>query len=175
MKRGNDELVHQMEIEEVKRIDEDIEGLSELLRVVVDDGASIGFLPPMKQEEAIKYWETVLSPEIILFIARINNEVAGSVQLHLSTKQNGSHRAEIGKLMTHPKFRRNGIGRALMQKAEERANQENRSLLVLDTREGDLSNKLYVSLGFVEAGKIPCYAESANGELHTTVFYYKCI
>ncbi|MCP1124349.1 GNAT family N-acetyltransferase [Bacillus sp. 3103sda1] len=168
-------MVHQLEIEDVKIIDEDIEELSELLRVVVDDGASIGFLPPMKQEEAIKYWETVLSPEAILFVARINKEVAGSVQLHLSTKQNGSHRAEIGKLMTHPKFRRNGIGRALMQKAEERANQENRSLLVLDTREGDPSNKLYTSLGFVEAGKIPRYAESANGELHTTVFYYKCI
>ncbi len=30
--------------------------------------------------------------------------------------------------MTHPNFRRNGIGRLLMQKAEERAKQENRSL-----------------------------------------------
>ncbi|MDC2866487.1 GNAT family N-acetyltransferase [Bacillus sp. BP-3] len=168
-------MVSQLEIEEVKIIDKDIEKLAELLRVVVDDGASIGFLPPMTQEEAIKYWKSVLSSEVILFIAKINNEIAGSVQLHLSTKQNGRHRVEIGKLMTHPKFRRNGIGRALMQKAEKRAIQENKSLLTLDTREGDPSNQLYISLGFVEAGKIPHYARSANGELHATVFYYKMI
>jgi ribosomal protein S18 acetylase RimI-like enzyme len=56
-----------------------------------------------------------------------------------------------------------------MQKAEERAIQEGRSLLMLDTREGDRSNYLYTSIGFVEAGRIPRYAQSANGELHATV------
>jgi ribosomal protein S18 acetylase RimI-like enzyme len=166
-------LFSDVKIEELKSIGEHIDKLSELLVKVVEDGASIGFLPPMKLSEAKKYWETILKPEVILFIAKINNEIVGSVQLHLCTKQNGSHRGEIGKLMTHPNFRRNGIGRSLMQKAEERAKQEGRSLLVLDTREGDPSNHLYTSIGFVESGRIPNYAKSANGELHTTVFYYK--
>ena len=112
-----------------------LKSFSELLKTVVDDGASIGFLPPLEEKEAAKYWQTVLAPEVILYVAKINNEMAGSVQLHLVTKPNGIHRAEICKLMTHPNFRRNGIGRSLMQKAEERAKQENRSLLVLDTRE----------------------------------------
>lgn len=162
-------------IEEIKRIDEDIEELSELLKTVVNDGASIGFLPPLEQKEATNYWQTVLAPEVILYVAKINNEVAGSIQLHLVTKPNGIHRAEICKLMTHPNYRRNGIGRLLMQKAEERAKQENRSLLVLDTREGDSSNRLYKSLGFQESGKIPGYAISPNGELDATVIYYKMI
>ncbi|MEH7052485.1 GNAT family N-acetyltransferase [Bacillus pseudomycoides] len=164
-----------LEIKEIKLLDEDIEELSELLKTVVDDGASIGFLPPLEQEETTKYWQTVLAPEVILFIAKINNKVAGSVQLHLITKPNGSHRAEICKLMTHPNFRRNGIGRSLMQKAEERAKQESRSLLVLDTREGDPSNRLYKSLDYQESGKIPGYAISPNGELDATVIYYKFI
>ena len=164
-----------LEIKEIKLLNEDIEGLSELLKTVVNDGASIGFLPPLEQEEATKYWQTVLAPEVILFIAKINNKVAGSVQLHLITKPNGIHRAEICKLMTHPNFRRNGIGRSLMQKAEERAKQENRSLLVLDTREGDSSNRLYKSLDYQESGKIPGYAISPNGELDATVIYYKMI
>lgn len=133
------------------------------------------FLPPLDQEESEKYWETVLAPEIILYVAKINNEVAGSIQLHLVTKPNGIHRAEICKLMTHPNIRRNGIGRSLMQKAEERAKQENRSLLVLDTREGDPSNRLYQSLDYQEAGKIPEYAISPNGSLDSTVIYYKVI
>ncbi|MBE7149132.1 GNAT family N-acetyltransferase [Bacillus mycoides] len=162
-------------IEEIKGLDEDIEELSELLKTVVNDEASIGFLPPLEQKEATNYWQTVLAPEVILYVAKINDEVAGSIQLHLVTKPNGIHRAEICKLMTHPNYRRNGIGRLLMQKAEERAKQENRSLLVLDTREGDSSNRLYKSLGFQESGKIPGYAISPNGELDATVIYYKMI
>ncbi|MBE7128680.1 GNAT family N-acetyltransferase [Bacillus mycoides] len=162
-------------IEEIKRLDEDIEELSELLKTVVNDEASIGFLPPLEQKEATNYWQTILAPEVILYVAKINNEVAGSIQLHLVTKPNGIHRAEICKLMTHPNFRRNGIGRLLMQKAEERAKQEKRSLLVLDTREGDPSNRLYKSLDYQEVGKIPEYAISPNGELDATVIYYKMI
>nr|WP_188645914.1 hypothetical protein [Marinithermofilum abyssi] len=65
------------------------------------------------------------------------------------------------------------VGRSLMQKAEERVKQEGRSLLVLDTREGDPSNHLYTSMGYIRAGRIPNYAKSANGELHATIFYYK--
>ncbi|MDN3015399.1 GNAT family N-acetyltransferase [Paenibacillus sp. BSR1-1] len=160
-------------IEELYSIEESISELSELLVNVVDDGAAVGFLPPMKPSLAREYWETVLSPGVILFAAKINNRIVGSVQLHLCMKQNGLHRADIAKLITDPDFRRQGLGRALMQKAEERALQEGRSLLVLDTREGDASNKLYQSLGFIEAGRIPNFAKSANGELHTTVLYYK--
>jgi len=166
-------LVTTVEIKQLKSIDHYIDSLSELLIETVNDGASIGFLPPLKHVEAEQYWNNTLKSEVVLFIATINNEIVGSVQLYLDTKQNGAHRAEIGKLMTHPKFRRKGIGRLLMETAENRAEKENRSLLVLDTREGDPSNHLYSSLGFIEAGRIPYYAKSANGDLHTTVFYYK--
>ncbi|WP_373228584.1 GNAT family N-acetyltransferase [Cohnella sp.] len=162
-----------VKIEQLNSIQEHIDELSELLIQVVEDGASIGFLPPLNFSETIRYWENVINPEVILFVAKINNQIVGSVQLHLCTKENGGHRAEIAKLMTHPNYRRNGIGRSLMQKAEERAKQEGRSLLVLDTREGDPSNFLYTSIGFIEAGRIPNYAKSASGELHATIYYYK--
>lgn len=166
-------LVSDVKIEQLKSIGEHIQELSELLIQVVEDGASIGFLPPLKLSEATRYWKKVLSPDVILFVAKINNQIAGSVQLHLCTKQNGDHRGGIAKLMTHPHYRRNGIGRLLMQKAEERAKQEGRSLLVLDTREGDPSNHLYTSIDFIQAGRIPDYAKSSTGELHATIFYYK--
>ena len=145
-------------IEEIKQLENDMEELSKLLKMVVNDGASIGFCLHWNKKTT-KYWQTVLAPEVILYVAKINNEVAGSIQLQLVTKPNGIHRAEICKLMTHPNFRRNGIGRSL-KKAEERAKQENRSLLVLDTREGDPSNKLYKSLDYQEVGTIPGYAIS---------------
>ena len=151
-----------IEIKDTKQLNEELDGLSALLKTVVDEGASLGFLPPLAQEQALTYWKTVIAPEVILFIAKINQKVAGSIQLHLMTKPNGRHRAEICKLMTHPDFRRHGIERALMQIAEERAKQENRSLIV-DTREGDPSNHLYKSLDYREVGKIPAYAISSKG------------
>lgn len=146
-------------IGEIKQIKDDLGELSNLLKTVVDDGASIGFTST-GTKESTKYWQTVLAPEVILYVAKINNKLAGSIQLQLVTKPNGIHRAEICKLMTHPNYRRNGIGRLLMQKAEERAKQENRSLIILDTREGDPSNRLYKSLEYQEVGKIPEYAIS---------------
>ncbi len=62
-----------------------------------------------------------------------------------------------------------------MKKAEELALKENRSLLVLDTREGDPSNDLYLSLGYIASGMIPKFAKSANGDMDATVFYHKII
>jgi ribosomal protein S18 acetylase RimI-like enzyme len=162
-----------LKIEELESIDTHIDSLSELLVKVVDDGASIGFLPPMKLSDARQYWQTVLKPDVILFIAKINNEIVGTIQVHLCTKQNGLHRAEIAKLMTGPNARRKGVARALLKVAEERAVSKGRTLLILDTREGDPSNHLYQSIGFIPAGRIPNFALSGEGELDTTVIYYK--
>ncbi len=37
-------------IEEIKQLENDMEELSKLLKMVVNDGASIGFLPPLEQK-----------------------------------------------------------------------------------------------------------------------------
>ncbi|WP_067566284.1 GNAT family N-acetyltransferase [Ferroacidibacillus organovorans] len=154
---------------------EDLNSLCSLLIAVVADGASIGFLPPLTRADARLYWEHLLEPSVRLWVALYDGEVVGTVQLHLSMKQNGAHRAEIAKLMVHPQRRRLGIARQLMDVAGRSAMEANRSLLVLDTRAGDPSNVLYRSLGFVEAGRIPQYALSADGQLDETVIYYRFI
>lgn len=154
---------------------EDASGLTRLLVDVVGDGASIGFLPPLDSHMARVYWSTVLGDHVKVWVARSNGEVVGTVQLHLAAKQNGLHRAEIAKLMVHPSQQRKGMGRSLMLLAEAKAREEKRTLLVLDTREGDPSNRLYRSLGYVEAGRIPSFARSADGKLDATVFYYKLL
>ncbi|MDP9313761.1 MAG: GNAT family N-acetyltransferase, partial [Chloroflexota bacterium] len=71
--------------------------------------------------------------------------------------------------------RQQGLGRALMLAVELAARQAERSLLVLDTRQGDVAERLYRSLGYVEAGVIPQYARSANGKLDACVFFYKLL
>lgn len=149
--------------------------LSDLLINIVESEASVGFLPPLNKTEAFNYWKNIVGLDEILVIAKLENEIVGTVQIQMCRKENGKHRAEIAKLMTHPNYQRMGIGRMLMQAAEQIAKEQSISLLVLDTREGDVSNKLYKSIGYIEGGRIPSYALSANGKLDTTIYYYKII
>jgi ribosomal protein S18 acetylase RimI-like enzyme len=153
--------------------DRELSELSKLLIAVVDQGASVGFLPPLSRAEAVGYWRELLGPGIVLLVAEQEGRIVGTAQLHLALKANGSHRAEVAKVLVDPLCQRQGIGRALMTALEECAREEGRSLLVLDTRAGDVSNDLYRALGYVEAGRIPDYARSANGLLDATVYYYK--
>jgi acetyltransferase len=146
----------------------------------VDSGASVGFLPPLDREEADRYWQDVEAAvergSRRLWIARDESgAVTGTVQLDLESRPNGSHRAEVMKLMVSSRHRRRGIGRALMQAAEEEARRLGRTTLVLDTREGDSSERLYRSMGWQRAGVIPRYARSAGGALDATAFYYRLL
>jgi acetyltransferase len=145
----------------------------------VHNGASVGFLPPLNPIEALEYWDTVREAIIegsrIMLAAYSGDELLGSVQLGLEMRANGSHRAEVMKLLVFTKARRRGLGAALMQAAESAARQLGRTLLVLDTRKGDASWQLYQKLGYAIAGEIPGYARSASGELHSTVFFYKAL
>ncbi|HEY7037919.1 MAG TPA: GNAT family N-acetyltransferase [Methylomirabilota bacterium] len=147
-----------------------------LLQNVVDDGGSVGFLPPLSADDAREYWESVAvavkGGGRLLWVARVDGAPVGTVQLDLEKRANGSHRAELIKLMVHTSARRRGVGRALMRAAQDEARRRGRSTLVLDTRQGDPSEALYRSLGWSFAGAIPRYARSANGELHATALYY---
>jgi ribosomal protein S18 acetylase RimI-like enzyme len=153
--------------------DREVRELSDLLIAVVDQGASVGFLPPLSRSEANGYWSEVLGPGIVLQVAERDGRIVGTAQLQLALKVNAAHRAEVAKVLVDPRFQRQGIGRAMMLALEERARAEGRSLLVLDTRAGDVSNDLYRALGYVEAGRIPAYARSATGQVDATVYYYK--
>ncbi|OAB44785.1 GNAT family N-acetyltransferase [Paenibacillus glacialis] len=166
-------MVKDVTIEQIISIEDYVDELAVLLIEVVDGGSSMGFLPSLDLLGSRAYWENVLGPEVILFVAKINDSVVGSVQLHLCNQENGDHRVEIAKLMIHPNYRRNGIGRLLMQKAAVRAKNEDRSLLVLNTKAGDPTNQLYTSLGYIQVGRIPNYTMSIDRVLHATFLYYK--
>lgn len=150
-----------------------------LLQDAVDRGASIGFLPPLAADEAERYWDGVAAEQAagarLLLAALHADRIVGAIQLALVPKPNARHRAEIQKLLVVSSARQQGLGRALMLAVELAARQAERSLLVLDTRQGDVAERLYRSLGYVEAGVIPQYARSANGKLDACVFFYKLL
>ncbi|MFT4041027.1 MAG: GNAT family N-acetyltransferase [Thermomicrobiales bacterium] len=152
---------------------EELADLCLVLRACVDEGASLGFHAPMPAAEAEAYWAGLPRPGVTLLVAEADGRVGGTVQLHAEAKANGAHRVEVAKLLVHPAWRRRGIASRLMGHAEDLARERGGLLIVLDTREGDVSNLVYAAAGYQQGGRIPSYARDANGELSATIYWYK--
>src|SRR5687767_170621 len=161
----------------VRRVDRlssgELDDLATLLVSCVADGASLGFHAPLAADTARNWWAGVPRDGVILLVAERDGHVVGTVQLQPAESENGAHRGEVAKLLVHPDSRRQGIARALMMTLEDEARAAGKTLLVLDTREGDPSNDLYRALGYREAGRIPGWACDAAGASSATVFWYK--
>jgi acetyltransferase len=153
--------------------------LVQLLQNVVNSGGTVGFMPPLGFTEATTFWHGVIeainaSPRVLL-VARDGEAIVGTAQLDPCTRSNGLHRAEVMKVMVDGSQRNQGIGAALMQAIETEARALRLRTLVLDTRKGEASERLYARVGYTRAGEIPDFAKSADGSLHTTVYMYKLL
>lgn len=157
-----------------------VKELGVLLADVVARGASLGFLHPFDQDAAAGWWRA-RQPEVAqglltVWIARGPHGpggVAGTVSLARSVKANGAHRGEIVKLMVHPDARGRGLGRALLDTAEQAAAQAGLTLLVLDTVTGSPADRLYDSAGWTRYGVVPGFAADPGGTPEDCSFYYK--
>ncbi len=156
-----------------------IDRLSEILHGCVLEGASVGFILPFSLEEARVYWLTKVAPaqrngSRIVLVARLGPAIAGTAQLDRDAMPSKRHHAEVSKVLVHPAFRRNGLGRALMLDIERRAMSEERWLLTLDTA-GEAAEALYRSMGYSIAGEIPAYARDyrAPDKYDATRLLYK--
>ena len=154
-----------------------LQALCELVIDAVSGGASVGWVAVPSALEASTYWDSVAdqvhSGGVVMLIAQDGSQVIGTVQLHLSGRPNGTHRAEVARLLVHSRARRRGVGAALMAAIEAEALQHGVSLLVLDTRTGDPSQHLYEKIGYTIAGIIPHYARGTTGALEPTSIMYK--
>jgi ribosomal protein S18 acetylase RimI-like enzyme len=150
-----------------------LDDLAGLLVACVAEGASLGFHAPLAPDTARDWWAGFPRTGVALLVAERDRRIVGTVQLLVAESENGAHRGEVAKLLVHPACRRQGIARALMTALEAEARAAGKTLLVLDTREGDPSNDLYRALGYREAGRIPGWARDASGTLSATVFWYK--
>ena len=154
--------------------------LRRILRDAVESGASVGFVLPLGDAVLDSYLDGIVSEvaaggRIVLLARDGGGDVVGTVQLGLAERPNSLHRAEVQKLLVHRSARRRGLGRLLMHEIEAIARAEGRTLLVLDTLAGSDAERLYVRLGWSEAGRIPEYAGWPDGRLDPTVVFFKLL
>jgi ribosomal protein S18 acetylase RimI-like enzyme len=154
--------------------------LAEVLRACVLAGASVGFELPFPHEEARAFWlglhGAVERGERRLFVVRgTDGRIDGTLQLVLAGMPNGRHRAELSKMLVHPRARRQGLAQALVRHAEVVARSLGRTLIVLDTCSGEPAEGMYLRLGYERCGEIPQYATMPDGLLGATTFMYKLL
>jgi ribosomal protein S18 acetylase RimI-like enzyme len=159
-----------------------LDDLVQLLRSCVHGGASIGFLAPLPDGEAIEYW-SALGPQIqsgarAVLVAREGGggRIVGSGQLAFESRRNGRHRAEVCKVMVLPTHRRRGIAARLMGELERLARERSIRLLFLDTSEGPGgARSFYETLGYTYAGGIPDYALDPDGRPAKNAIFFKTL
>jgi GNAT superfamily N-acetyltransferase len=156
---------------------EAIGALAAILVRTVEAGASVSFMPPFTHADGEQFFGSVANSaergERIVIAARVAERLVGTVQVLLAMPPNQPHRAEIAKLLVDPAARGRGIGRLLMERAEQEALARGRNLLVFDTVRGGAGDRLYRRMGYVPAGVIPNYALYPDGRLCDTVVFYK--
>ncbi len=154
--------------------------LIDLLRDVVDGGASVNFIAPLDTRIAAAFWERVageVASNARVVIATFDaDQLVGTAQLVLAMQPNGLHRAEVQKVLVRTSARRRGIGTQMMVALEDEARAVGRSLLVLDTERGSSGEQLYPRVGYTRVGVIPQFALNHDASrLIDAVFFYKLI
>jgi GNAT superfamily N-acetyltransferase len=134
------------------------------------------FHAALRAGDAAKFFEKVVGSvargDTVLFAARRDGRIVGTVQIGLDMPPNQPHRADIKKMLVHRAARNRGVGAALMAAAEAQAKALGRTLLVLDTA-SDAAERLYARAGWQRLGSIPDYAMWPAGGFCDAIIFWK--
>jgi [ribosomal protein S18]-alanine N-acetyltransferase len=99
-------------------------------------------------------------PGCWLLIAREGARPAGFAMLRSVAGE-----AELLLIAVRPRYRRRGVGRALLDRAAEKARQAGVELLHLEVRDGNPALDLYRAAGFVQVGRRAAYYRGRTGKV----------
>jgi len=154
-----------------------IPDLCEILSDCINGGASVGFMQPYMPADAAPYWQgvadAVAAGDTLLFVAEVDGEIVGTVQVGFASMPNQPHRGDLKKMLVHRSARGRGLSRLLMDAAEKGAAARGRTLLVLDTATGSDAEKIYPRFGWERVGVIPDYAMWPEGGFGATTLFYE--
>jgi|RhiMetdeSRZDD1v2_1073273.scaffolds.fasta_scaffold43072_9 ribosomal protein S18 acetylase RimI-like enzyme len=147
-----------MNIEIREAHDDDTEKLFALYRLVVEERNAFPAAPPATREDFERAW---LSDKTIVLVATLDDRLAGSYHLVPNYSGRAGHIGNAG-YMVHPDFRRQGIGRALVEHSIEEAPRHGFDALMFNlVFESNPARYLYEGFGFKAVGRVP---EAVEGE-----------
>src|SRR5689334_22627087 len=167
---------------EVRRLDatevrDAVGDLADVLVDAVEGGDSVSFMDGFGTDDARAFYESLI-PELesgtrVLLAAYVDGDLVGTVQLVHAWPPNSQHRADVAKLLVHRRARGRGVGRALMERLEQEARADGKTLLILDTVAERAAGRLYDRLGWTRLGTVPDYARDPDGRFCDATFFYK--
>lgn len=142
----------------------------------IRDGIGFNWVIPPGSDVLEAYWKGVLVvPERVLFVARLDGTLAGSVQLLKPgiSKETSSFCVAMEAHFIAPWARGHGLAKMLLEAAEREARALGFSVIRLSVRETqERAIKLYEDHGYVHWGTLPYY-EFVNAKMIAGRFYYK--
>lgn len=156
----------------------DMNDLCDSTIAAINSGGGFGWVKEPPRETLERYWHGVMvMPSRILFIARLDTVICGTVQLILQPPNNEAQRfsAQISTHFVAPWARGYGLAKKLVEKAEGTALEKEYSVINLDIRETqNAAIKLYETMGYKKFGTHPFYAKVDN-KIIRGIYYYKVI
>jgi len=157
----------------------ELDGLAAVLADCVQAGASVGYMSPFSHEDAREAFAGFVAEaeqgRRLILAAYADGGLVGTVQVVVALMPNQPHRGEIAKMLVHRSARRRGIAQRLMERAEQEAKAEGKTLLVLDAvTDGDAA-RLYARLGWTTVGVVPNFALYPDGRFCDTTYFFKAI
>jgi ribosomal protein S18 acetylase RimI-like enzyme len=158
---------------------EHLDALAGVLYDCVEGGASVSYMAPFSREDARRAFAGFVADAEeggrLILAAFADGVLVGTVQVIVALPPNQAHRAEIAKLLVHRSARRRGIAERLMERAEDEARAEGKTLLVLDAVSTDAAARLYDRMGWTTVGVIPGYALYPDGRPCDTTVFWKAL
>jgi len=158
--------------------DTDLADLCNVTEQAIRDGGGFGWLKVPPRNLLIKYWKgTLLIPHRKLVLGRLNNVIAGTLQLIFQSPNNEAQQ-NISNIMSHfiaPWARGFGLAKTMIDVAEKKAKELGSNFVHLDIRETqEAAIKLFESKGYVKWGTNPHYA-FVNGKNLKGYYFFKKI
>ena len=154
----------------------DLQELCDATEEAIIGGGGFGWISPPSLKMLQNYWKGVLLiPERILIVGKLDNVIAGSVQLIKPAKNNEAqaHSCTLSTFFFAPWARGFGLAKSVFQKAELKAKQDGFKVINLEVRETQhRAIQIYEQAGFIKSGVNP-KAVFINGRYIAGYYYFK--
>lgn len=168
-----------LKVETLSKINNtDLADLCNITEQAIEAGGGFGWLKTPHTDVLKKYWKgTVVIPKRKLIVGRLNDAIAGTLQLIFQPSNNEAQQ-NIFNIISHfvaPWARGYGLAKSMIDTAENIGLENGARCIHLDVRETqDAAIKLFESKGYIRWATNPYYAE-VNGKNIKGYYYYKVI